>query len=68
MDDVIANIEFHHYPEDARMAEVGEQLAVALDYHHECSGSCPHTPTLHIRLNDTKTGKGMDFWFREKGE
>ena len=63
MDKVIIDLNFPSDNLESRMEVTAEQISVVLDYHHTCSAACQHKPELHIRVNDTNTGKGIDQFY-----
>lgn len=64
MQEIIANLDFEHVSY-IRMAQVAEALAVAVDCRTEINeGEAVDEALLHIRVNDLKSGRGEDFWFR----
>ncbi|MCK5644715.1 MAG: hypothetical protein KAJ19_28205 [Gammaproteobacteria bacterium] len=68
MDKVLMDLYFPAIDLTGRMGNTAESVATSLDYHHECNEECngKHTPTLHIRVNDTNSGKGLDFFYTRK--
>ena len=64
MDKTVVDINFPEASNlEDRMLNVADSLATSLDHHHICGGSCTHRPTLHIRVNDTNSGKGIDKFY-----
>jgi len=64
MDKVIIYLKF---PQDhlltGRLEQVVEHIATALDAGHQCEEQCSEHAELHVRVNDTHSGKGIDSWF-----
>ncbi len=68
MDKIVANLNFHSsIPLEEladRMAQTADALATAMDCLHTCDGACSHgAPELHVRVNDSNTGKGTDHFY-----
>lgn len=65
MDKIILDREFPSFvPELTKAMEItSEHLAESLDFKHLCGAICSHQPSLHVRVNDTRTGKGIDRFF-----
>lgn len=61
MNKIVADVKFVLVT-DARMFSVAEDFAVALDIRHAIKED--EKADLWIRINDTVTGKGLDFFFR----
>ena len=50
------------------MYTIAENIATSLAHHHSCSDGCTHQATLHIRINDERTGVGTDWFFAQEEE
>lgn len=64
MQEIIANLDFRFLSYDS-MALAAKRIAQAIDMNTEVGeGETADEILLHVRVNDPKSGRGEDFWFR----